>query len=185
MDEWNYWYGPHVYGELGTRYFFRDALGIAAGLNEYSKNSDIVYMANYAQTVNVIGCIKTNSTNSVLDATGQVLKLYRHKFGFIPVQLSGETRPLNIAATLTNGGDTLTVSVVNPTRESVSFPLNITGKDFSSDGEKWSVVAPDEMSTNEPGREPVVVIRGPESFQFGKNLEVGPVSISIFRIPVK
>jgi alpha-N-arabinofuranosidase len=185
MDEWNYWYGPHVYGELGTRYFFRDALGIAAGLNEYSKNSDIVYMANYAQTVNVIGCIKTNSTNSVLDATGQVLKLYRHKFGYIPVQLGGETRPLNIAATLTNGGDTLTVSVINPTRESVTFPLNITGKEFSSEGEKWSVVAPDEMSTNEPGREPVVVIRGPESFQFGKNLEVGPVSISIFRIPVK
>ena len=32
LDEWNYWYGPHVYGELGTRYFLKDALGIAAGL---------------------------------------------------------------------------------------------------------------------------------------------------------
>ena len=42
MDEWNYWYGPEIYGELGTRYFFRDAMGIAAGLNEYSKNSDII-----------------------------------------------------------------------------------------------------------------------------------------------
>ena len=31
MDEWNYWYGPHVFGELGTRYFLKDALGIAAG----------------------------------------------------------------------------------------------------------------------------------------------------------
>jgi alpha-N-arabinofuranosidase len=26
MDEWNYWYGPHVFGELGTRYFLKDAL---------------------------------------------------------------------------------------------------------------------------------------------------------------
>ena len=60
LDEWNYWYGPHVYGELGTRYFLKDALGIAAGLHETMRQSDILFMANYAQTVNVIGCIKTN-----------------------------------------------------------------------------------------------------------------------------
>jgi alpha-N-arabinofuranosidase len=89
MDEWNYWYGPHVYGELGTRYFFRDAMGIAAGINEYSRQSDIIFMANYAQTVNVIGCIKTNTTSSVFDATGQVLKLYRQVFGTIPVTITG------------------------------------------------------------------------------------------------
>ena len=34
LDEWNYWYGPHLYGELGTRYFLKDALGIAAGIHE-------------------------------------------------------------------------------------------------------------------------------------------------------
>ena len=59
MDEWNYWYGPEVFGELGTRYFMKDALGIAAGLHEYYRQSDIVFMAQYAQTVNVIGAIKT------------------------------------------------------------------------------------------------------------------------------
>ena len=32
LDEWNYWYGPHVFGELGTRYFLKDALGVAAGI---------------------------------------------------------------------------------------------------------------------------------------------------------
>ena len=133
MDEWNYWYGPHIYGELGTRYFFRDAMGIAAGINEYSKNSDIIYMANYAQTVNVIGCIKTNTTHSVFDATGQVLKLYRQKFGFIPVEISGEIRPLDIGATLTSGGDTLTVSVVNPTWEAVEFPLSVSGSNVTAE----------------------------------------------------
>ena len=88
-------------------------------------------MANYAQTVNVIGCIKTNTTHSVFDATGQVLKLYRHKFGFIPVEISGEIRPLDIGATLTTSGDTLTVSVVNPTWEAVEFPLSISGSNAS------------------------------------------------------
>jgi alpha-N-arabinofuranosidase len=184
MDEWNYWYGPHIYGELGTRYFFRDAMGIAAGLNEYAKNSDIIYMANYAQTVNVIGCIKTNTTHSVFDATGQVLKLYRHKFGFIPVEISGEIRPLDIAATLTTGGDTLTVSVVNPTWEPVEFPLSVSGGSVSAEVEVWKVTAPDVMSTNEPGREPSVKITGPEILKFNKKLKVGPASITIFRIPM-
>jgi alpha-N-arabinofuranosidase len=184
MDEWNYWYGPTVYGELGTRYFFRDAMGIAAGINEYSKNSDIIFMANYAQTVNVIGCIKTNTTNSVFDATGQVLKLYRHKFGFIPVEISGEIRPLEIGATLTSGRDTLTLSVVNPTWKEVSFPLSIQGGSTSANTEIWRVKTVDDMSTNEPGREPVVKISGPEAGKFNNKLIVGPVSITIFRIPL-
>jgi alpha-N-arabinofuranosidase len=184
MDEWNYWYGPQPYGELGTRYFFRDAMGIAAGLNEYSKNSDIIYMANYAQTVNVIGCIKTNTTHSVLDATGQVLKLYRSKFGFIPVEINGEIRPLNIGATLTSGGDTLTLSVINPTWDDVEFPLGITGSKISSDTEVFRITSPDDMSTNEPGREPVVKISAPEIMKFSNKLKVGPASITIFRIPL-
>lgn len=185
MDEWNYWYGPHIYGELGTRYFYRDAMGIAAGLNEFSKNSDIIFMANYAQTVNVIGCIKTNTTHSVLDATGQVLKLYRHKFGFIPVKLGGDTRPLDIAATLTNAGDTLTLSVVNPTKEQVDFPVEISGGGTSKVAEAWRVTAPDDLSTNEPGQKPFVNIEGPESREYNGRLSVAPVSITIFRIPLK
>jgi alpha-N-arabinofuranosidase len=184
MDEWNYWYGPHIYGELGTRYFFRDAMGIAAGLNEYSKNSDIIFMANYAQTVNVIGCIKTSTTHSVFDATGQVLKLYRQKFGTIPVEITGETRPLDIGATLTAGGDTLTISVVNPTWDVVQFPLSVTGAEASGSSEIWSVVAPDVMSTNEPGREPAVTISGPEPLTLKGKLGVAPSSITIFRIPL-
>jgi len=185
MDEWNYWYGPDIYGELGTRYFFRDAMGIAAGLNEYSKNTDIIFMANYAQTVNVIGCIKTNTTHSVLDATGQVLKLYRHKFGSVPVEISGETRPLSIGATLTAGGDTLTLSVVNPTWDDIEFPLSLAGSKPSSDMEIWRVIASDDMSTNEPGREESVKIKGPEAAKFPRSIKVKPASITIFRIPVK
>lgn len=185
MDEWNYWYGPHIYGELGTRYFYRDAMGIAAGINEFSKNTDIIYMANYAQTVNVIGCIKTNTTHSVFDATGQVLKLYRSKFGTIPVEMSGETRPLNLGATLTTDGDTLTLSVVNPTHETVEFPLSVTGSRVMPELELWKVTAPDEMSANEPGREPSVVIEGPEISKAHGKLRVGPASITIFRIPLE
>ena len=180
MDEWNYWYGPHIYGELGTRYFMRDAMGIASGINEYSRHSDIIFMANYAQTVNVIGCIKTNTTSSVFDATGQVLRLYRHIFGTIPVAVTGETRPLDIAAALNTAGDTLTVSVINPTRETLKMPMTLLNGRITGAVQLWQVTAPDDRATNEPGRPENVRINGPVSLSAKGGLMIEPVSINIF-----
>ena len=185
MDEWNYWYGPHIYGELGTRYFMRDALGIAAGLNEYSRQSDIIFMANYAQTVNVIGCIKTNTTSSVFDPTGQVLKMYRRHFGTIPVTVSGETRPLDIAAMLNSTKDTLTLSVVNPTMAAVEFPLELISGTLSAGAELWQVVAEDDMAYNEPGQPEKVRIEGPVAVTSVKSISVNPASISIYRFGIR
>ncbi len=180
MDEWNYWYGPHIYGELGTRYFMRDAMGIAAGLNEYARQSDMIFMANYAQTVNVIGCIKTNSTGSVFDATGQVLKLYRQKFGRIPVGISGETRPLDIAATIDPEGKKLMISVVNATYDKVNLPIRTVNGSISASGELWQVTAPDDMATNEPERPEAVTVSGPVTISAGRNLTIAPASINLF-----
>ena len=88
---------PYVYGELGCVYDLADALGVAAGLHEYFRNSDIIQMAHYAQTVNVIGCIKTTKTDAFFDATALPLMLYRHHFGTIPVEVAATTpRPLSM-----------------------------------------------------------------------------------------
>jgi alpha-N-arabinofuranosidase len=158
LDEWNYWYGPHLYGELGTRYFLKDALGVAAGLHELFRSSDMVFMANYAQTVNVIGAIKTTKTAAEFATTGQVLKLYRQKFGTIPVEVAGEFGVLDVAAAVTQDGKKLTVAIVNPTASPVDVPLEIKGVEFGSDGGAWIISGPDAMSFNEPGVEPAVVI---------------------------
>src|SRR5690606_13873646 len=48
MDEWNYWYGDYIYGELCVRYYHQDALGIAKGLLEFFRDIDLFFMANYA-----------------------------------------------------------------------------------------------------------------------------------------
>ncbi|MHC4659798.1 MAG: alpha-L-arabinofuranosidase C-terminal domain-containing protein, partial [Planctomycetota bacterium] len=79
LDEWNYWHRPYVYeyGELGCRYTLKDALGIATGLHEMIRNSDMIFMANYAQTVNVIGCIKTTKTEAAFATTGPKGHHYR------------------------------------------------------------------------------------------------------------
>ena len=122
MDEWNYWYGPDLFGELGTRYFLKDALGIAAGLHEYARQSDMVFMANYAQTVNVIGCIKTTKTAAAFETTGLVLKLYRRHFGMIPVAAEAAA-PLDWPAAWTADRKALTIGIVNPTLKAVEIPL--------------------------------------------------------------
>lgn len=152
LDEWNYWYGRHVFGELGTRYFLKDGLGIAKGLHEYFRNSDIIYMANYAQTVNVIGCIKTSKTEAEFETTGLVLKLYRKEFGEIPVEVGGKPLPLDVAAALTKDGKTLTVSIVNPLTKEVKFPLEIKNIKLSGNGKIWVMTGDDPMAYNEPGK---------------------------------
>ncbi len=111
MDEWNYWHGDYLYGELGCRYYMKDALGIAAGFHEYFRNSDLFFMANYAQTVNVIGAIKTTKKDVEFATTGMVLKLYRDHFGTIPVSVNGVPVPLDVSAALNEEGDQLTLSV--------------------------------------------------------------------------
>ncbi|MGS2761489.1 alpha-L-arabinofuranosidase C-terminal domain-containing protein [Sinomicrobium sp. M5D2P9] len=148
MDEWNYWYGPHVFGLLGTRYFLRDALGIAAGINEFSLQSDIYYMANYAQTVNVIGAIKTTKTDSWMEGTGLVLKMYRKYFGTRPVSVNGAQEPLDVVATLSEDGKTLTVSVINATHDEYPLKINLPGIDVEEEGKLISLTGKNDMVYN-------------------------------------
>jgi alpha-L-arabinofuranosidase len=157
MDEWNYWYGPDQYGQIGTAYFLKDALGIAAGLHEYARQSDIVFMANYAQTVNVIGAIKTSKTAAAFDTTGLVLKLYRKHFGVTPVAVKAPV-PLDVAAAWTADRKALTVGIVNPTMKPVALSLEIAGANLKGSGAGWQIAGPDPLAHNAPGKEPPVKI---------------------------
>jgi len=184
LDEWNYWYGPHVYGELGTQYFLKDALGIVAGLHEYSRQSDIVFMANYAQTVNVIGAIKTSKRAAVLDTTGVVLKLYRERFGVIPVETTGAPEPLDVAAAWQENGRVLTVSVVNPTRNEQAIDLQLDGVAVPATARLWRVSGPDEKAFNEPGKPPQVAVQETPAAPFARKLVVPPMSASLYHLAV-
>jgi alpha-N-arabinofuranosidase len=182
LDEWNYWYGPHLYGELGTRYFLKDALGIAAGLHEYARQSDIFFMANYAQTVNVIGAIKTTKTAAAFDTTGVVLKLYRTRFGSIPVKVEGAPEPLDVAAAWREPGKTLTVAIVNPTATEQALDVRIAGATFAATGQLWRISGPSDMAYNEPGKPLVVDIKDTPSIPFGNRVVVPPLSISMVEL---
>ncbi len=185
LDEWNYWYGPNEYGELGVRYSLQDALGIAAGLHEMYRNSDIYYMANYAQTVNVIGAIKTTKTRAEMEPTGLVLALYRHHFGSIPVAVSGVPDGVDISAAWTSDGQALTVGIVNATGETQQFPIDVQGATPTGKGQRWVITGPDRYAGNRPG-EPRGVDVSQLSLMDGVTpLVVPPLSVSVFRLEVR
>ena len=58
-----------------------------------SGNSDLIQMAHYAQTVNVIGAIKTTKTAAEMETTGLVLQLYRAHYGKIPLEIRTRCLP--------------------------------------------------------------------------------------------
>ncbi len=182
MDEWNYWYGPYIYGELGTRYFLKDGLGVAIGLHAYFRNSDLYYMANYAQTVNVIGCIKTSRTEAVFAATGEVLMLYRRYYGTIPVQIGGAPEPLDVAAAWKNDRKTLTVAIVNPTEASVDFPLELQGIVPDSPVVCHFISGSDPQAYNEPGKPLRIKIKQETKKGLPSVLKIPELSVSIYEI---
>ena len=185
MDEWNYWYGPYVYGELGVQYHLKDALGIARALHAFFRNSDLYFMANYAQTVNVIGAIKTSRTAAVLDTTGLVLKLYRNSFGSIPVALSGQSGALDVSAALTEDRRTLTLAIVNTDERPQSLSVDLGSLKLSGTATKSVISGPNPMASNEPGKAPNVVLREEAFEQTGSRFDLPAWSISLYRMELK
>ncbi|MBR9998534.1 MAG: hypothetical protein KFF73_06160, partial [Cyclobacteriaceae bacterium] len=184
MDEWNYWHGDYLYGELGCRYFMKDALGIAAGFHEYFRNSDLFFMANYAQTVNVIGAIKTTKKNVEFAATGMVLKLYRNYFESIPVTVEGVPAPLDISAAIDEDSRQLTIGIINPDSVEMDFNLDIPGFPTKEILEILEIANPDPMAYNAPGEKRMIDIISKEPGD-SDYLKVSPYSISMVKIRLK
>jgi alpha-N-arabinofuranosidase len=185
MDEWNFWYGPHIFGELGTRYFLKDALGIAKGLHEYYRNSDIIYMANYAQTVNVIGCIKTSKTAAAFETTGLVLKLYGNNYGTVPIEVTNEAEPLDVSAAWTTDRKALTISVVNPTEQEQTITMDLKGAQLTGTGKLGLIANSDPQAYNDPDEEPKVVIEEKQLSNVTNTLTVPALSASLYTLPVR
>jgi alpha-N-arabinofuranosidase len=181
LDEWNYWYAPSTYGEYGTPYHLKDALGIAAGLNEFARQSDLFLMANYAQSVNVLGCIKTTKTAAALDTTGLVLALYRKHFGTLPVMVEA-TAPLDVAAAWTADRKSLTIGIVNPTTKGCDLRLEIAGATLSGNGTRWQIAGNDPMAHDAPGQKPPVRIEQSVVRDVHDKVSVAPCSVTLLSL---
>lgn len=187
MDEWNYWHREYEYGELGCIYTMADGLGIAAGLHEYFRQTDIVQMAFYAQTVNVIGAIKTSKTAAEMETTGLVLQMYRKHFGTRPIRLEPAdiADPLDVSAALTEDGEQLTIAIVNPTEKAVEVPIALDGATISGRAIRYSIAGDNRNDHNTPGAPRVIDLVETADIDASKPLEVPAIGVALFTIPIR
>lgn len=186
MDEWNFWHRNYYYGELGCRYDLTDALGIAAGLHEYFRNSDIIQMAHYAQTVNVIGCVKTTKTDAFLSTTALPLLLYSHQFGTVPLAVSGnfDEESLDVAAARTEDGSALTIGIVNPNESEQTLHLKVVGATVGRTATVWRIAGDDPTAFNTVDNQPVTIDEE-RDVPLGDELTVPPYSVSLYRVSME
>ena len=142
-------------------------------------------MANYAQTVNVIGAIKTTKTAAAFDTTGPGAEaLPRGVRDDSRGGRRGAPEPLDVAAAWREDGKALTLSIVNPTREAQTLALGVTGATFAPDARLWRMTGTDEKAYNEPGKPPAVSFTETKGERVPAKgaLTVPPMSISLYEL---
>jgi alpha-N-arabinofuranosidase len=144
---------------------------------------------------------------AVLNPVGMLFKLYRDRFGTIPVEVSGnspqprpkdppggeqpvvnagsDTFPLDVAAAWTADRKALTVAVVNPTESPQTLNLLIHGAVLEGGG-TLRRMAPRSLTANVVvGQEPGVRIEEEPLAAVPKSPTLPPFSVSIYELPVK
>ena len=145
--------GPGV-GPFEHYYPLGDALASARALHELIRSADVVGMATWAQTVNVIGAIKANRNYAELDSVGHLLALYRAQVGgrLVPVSLGAEV-PVDAVAALDRKTGLLSLGLVNySSAEEVVLPLKAVGGALPRTAQAWQINGPSLGAINVPGK---------------------------------
>jgi len=200
LDEWNWDLGerPKLYGLAGVQYAWRDGLGAAAALCELIKYRKWYAMANWAQTVNVLGLIKTTGRAAAFEPPALPFVLFRHRLAPYGVTVKSDSSPLWFAAGITADRETMTFAVVNPTRKWRRVRLQVQGGALSGEGDVFLIAHSDPKAVNVPGLEirpsekndlpgsnPAVVIETPLWLGFDPEaVPVSPLSVTLWRLVI-
>ena len=188
----------------GGRRGFMRTLCAAEGLHEMFRHSDIITMGAYTAFT---GCLSFNGAESCYSPTGMLFYVYRHHFGTIPVEVTGnspqhpvkgtvgvdkpsvssgsDTYPLDVVAALSNDRKLLTVAVVNPTESSQKTDVAFNNVELQAQGRKWEIAAANLQAENQVGQKPQVEIVESALDQLPKSLELAPLSITLYEFKVK
>jgi alpha-N-arabinofuranosidase len=155
------------------------------GLHEFYRNSDIVGLACFAQTVNVLGAVKTSRTAASLEGSGVVLALYRHQFGTVPIELKQPAADLDVAAAWTADRKAITISVVNATDKPRTVAVDLGTTKVKDEATRWEITGPSPELHNEPGITPDVIRAVEKKVTFANKLEAPPYSAELYRVEVE
>jgi alpha-N-arabinofuranosidase len=174
--------------------------------NEMLRHTDFLRMSAHTMGVS---SLDYSPIDAVLNTTGLTFKLYGDQFlpGSIPVQLSGNsplpasrypiggdqpetnsgssTYPLDMFAAFTPDRKYLTVAVVNATDKAQELDLNVIGARLAGPSTLWQLTGKDLDAANRVGHLPQVEIKQVAIGDVPKSLSVAPISIDIYKFPVR
>lgn len=185
LDEWTYWYGPQVYGpNASSAMFHKDGVGVAAALHAIYRNSDIVAGCNYSQTLNILGAICANRTDSAFSAAGLPLVLYRQHFGKHLVKSENPDPKLEVAAAWTADRKALTIALINLDQQPRKVPLKLEGFSPALPEATWYCLADRDANPdaqNIPGQNPALEIK--RTTLSGLDVPLSPCTINVLVLP--
>lgn len=172
-------------GSFEHYYPLGDAITIGRALHGLLRAADLVAMANWPQTVNVIGAIKTTRNHAAMDPVGHLLALYRARFGgrLAPATLSAKTTVDAVAAWDPQSG-VLAVGLINYSpRSEVAMRLRVQGAGKQPAATIWRIDGPDLGAINVPGQpEKVTTARLPRRADLNQPLILPAHSISVLEM---
>jgi alpha-N-arabinofuranosidase len=188
----------------GGRGDFSRTLCAAEGLHEMFRHSDVITMGAYTAFTS---CLALDGADSCYSTTGLLFYLYRHHFGTIPIAVTGnapqlavkgtvgvdkpavssgsDTYPLDVVAALSANRQSVTVAVVNPTETAQKINVTFDHVSLQNKARKWEVAVSNLQTRNVAGQEPKVKIVETALDQAPGQLELVPLSISLYEFTVK
>ena len=210
-DEWNVWFRARgAETRLEERYDLSDALGVAAYLNIFVRQCDVVPMANVAQLVNVIALVFTSPDDLYLQTIYhpfRVLAEHTQEVALdawvesptveLPATVEGQTMAsraahhgpfdvLDVAATRDADRSTLVVSLINrDEREALDVTIELNASEAAGTIDRFEVNGPDVHAVNDFGAPDVVGVTASTEDQAGGRLAVTlpPHSHTVLRVP--
>lgn len=183
------------------QYRMVDAVVCAAFLNVMQRQSDIVGLANFAQTINVVGALVVNQEDVVCESVYWPLWMQRNHSGPVAVEAQVDSpqvyceswsgRPestpaLDVSATRDDAGTMLWLSVVNREKEAArNIELRLRGKQVAGTARRCELRAPSPLSRNTVA-EPEVITPAWASVDLAAEsvVSVPACSYTVFEIPL-
>jgi alpha-N-arabinofuranosidase len=183
----------------------KSSLAYSMVLNEMLRHSDFLKMGAFTTGASTMDI---TPTGAVLNATGEVFKLYGEHFGegTIPLAVEGNspqpepkypvgfshpqvragspTYPLDIIAGLSPDGRSLRIAVVNATYEPQRFNVKLANLTTVGGGRQWLLTGKSVRAENKVGAPPGVSITEKRVPPLGGEIAVPAISTSIFEFPL-
>lgn len=196
IDEYAY-FGPAT---------LKSALAYALVLQEMLRHTDFLTMSAFTTGASTMDI---TPTDSVLNSTGTVFKLYGEHFGagVVPLAVTGDapqpeprypvgfshpqvragspTYPLDVIAGLSPDGKSIRIGVVNPTFSKQTVKLDLKALALAASGRKWVLGGGSLEAANKVGAPAGVTITAGPAQRSSEGLVVSPISATVFEFPIK